>query len=194
MNFAAALFAPILSLFAAVGGSDGRTGSATGVGVPMNMTAQVPAPREETLMSDWSITAFGVFEPDVAHQVHIEQRMTIRISPRAANPAPPEMFSAMPQRSAGVQFTERKIGKCLPVSSIVGAEPYGPNNLVLFLRDRRMINAQLEHSCHSRAFYSGFYLSRSADGMVCIDRDTLLSRSGSACKLSRIRQMVEKTN
>jgi hypothetical protein len=53
-----------------------------------------------------------------------------------------------------------------------------------------MVTAELERTCHARDFYSGFYLERNSDGMVCVDRDTLLSRSGTNCKLSRIRQLV----
>jgi hypothetical protein len=30
------------------------------------------------------------------------------------------------------------------------------------------------------------------DGRLCVDRDTLLSRSGMNCKLTRIRELVEQ--
>jgi hypothetical protein len=133
------------------------------------------------------------FAPEAAEQVHIEQRMTIRVSPRAARTPPPrEMFSAPQQEQSQPRFSERKIGKCIPIAGIAGVEPNGQNSLILFMRDRRMINVELDRSCPSRAFYSGFYLSRSTDGMVCLDRDTLHSRSGSACKLKRMRQLVAR--
>lgn len=141
---------------------------------------------------EWQVGTILPFEPESAWQVHIEQRVIIRVAPRATTPKPRDMFVATPQRTAAPRFSERKIGKCLPVSGIAGVEPNGQNSLLLFMRDRRLINAELDRSCRSRAFYSGFYLSRSSDGMVCVDRDTLLSRSGSACKLSRIRQLVEQ--
>jgi hypothetical protein len=59
------------------------------------------------------------------------------------------------------------------------------------MRDQRIIGAQLERSCRAREFYSGFYLSRSRDGRLCIDRDTLLSRSGASCTLSKMSRLVE---
>jgi hypothetical protein len=182
MNLAAALLSPFALLFSAIGADESQgEGVAAYPQVPVKSGAPI-----------WPLGALRRFVPEIAEQVHIEQRMTIRVSPRAARtPAPPrEMFSA-PQSSAP-RFSERKIGKCLPISGIAGVEPNGQNKLILFMRDRRMINVELDRSCHARAFYSGFYLSRSDDGMVCVDRDTLHSRSGSACKLTRIRQLVVK--
>lgn len=185
MSLAASLLSPFLLLISAVSADeepgDARPEAETG---PLGGIVRSNAP-------DWPIAAILSFEPESAWQVHIEQRMTIRVSPRAATPVPRDRFVALPQRSAP-RFIERKIGKCLPISGIAGVEPNGANNLILFMRDRRMIAAELEHSCLARAFYSGFYLSPSTDGMVCIDRDTLHSRSGSACKLSRIRQLIQR--
>jgi hypothetical protein len=49
----------------------------------------------------------------------------------------------------------------------------------------------LNRACRARDFYSGFYVERASDGRICVDRDTLLSRSGANCKLTRIRQLVD---
>jgi hypothetical protein len=178
MNFAASLLAPIALLFSAIGAKDGQGG---------DDDASAQAYPDVPLAEDapaWPLGIVRSFFPEPAQQVHIEQRMTIRVSPHASR-------SPMPPRPMSVpRFSERKMGKCLPISGIAGVEPNGQNNLVLFMRDRRMINVELDRSCHSHAFYSGFYLSRSTDGMVCVDRDTLHSRSGSACKLKRMRQLV----
>jgi hypothetical protein len=62
------------------------------------------------------------------------------------------------------------------------------------MRDRRIVQARLERACRARDFYSGFYLARSSDGKLCVDRDTLQSRSGANCKLTRFRQLVEVGN
>jgi hypothetical protein len=182
MNLAAVLLAPVMLLISAVGGGEEQ---GDGVAEP-----ETSAPMFQDA-PDWAVALVPSFEPDSAWQVHIEQRMTIRVSPRARMQVPRDMFAAVPQPAIGPRFSERKIGKCLPIASIVGVEPNGPSNLILFMRDRRMINAQLDRSCLARSFYSGFYLSRSIDGNVCVNRDTLLSRSGTACKLSRIRQLIE---
>ena len=127
---------------------------------------------------------------DSAWQVRIERQMTIRISPRAA-PAQPTMLMDLPSREIGPRFIERKIGKCLNAGEIAGVQANGGNRLILFMRDRRMISAELERACRARDFYSGFYLSRNEDGKVCVDRDTLLSRSGANCRLTRVRQLIE---
>jgi hypothetical protein len=188
MNFAASLIAPFALLLSATGvdeepGEDTAADEAAG-------QAYADAPTV-TDAPAWSVGVARSFGPEAAQQVHIERRMTIRVSPRPPRTPAPEMFSA-PQKGREPRFSERKIGKCIPTASIAGVEANGQNSLILFMRDRRMINVELDRSCPSRAFYSGFYLSRSNDGMVCLDRDTLHSRSGSACKLKRMRQLVAK--
>jgi hypothetical protein len=189
MNLAASLFAPIFLLISAAGADEGQGDGSSDFEMSANA---YPQAEMEPDAPAWPIGVLRSFAPETVAQVHIERRMTIRVAPRAATPIPREMSPSSPQRTAGPRFSERKIGKCLPMSGIAGVEPNGPNKLILFMRDRRMINAELDRSCLARSFYSGFYLSRSSDGMICVDRDTLLSRSGSACKLSRIRQLVEK--
>lgn len=190
MNLAAAFLAPFSMLLTAAGLGDGEGEEPAPAPAPANVT---PDGLDETwVLRAWTSAAVLSPEPAAARQVHIEQRMTIRVAPRAAVPPPRDMLTAQPQRRGGPRLSERKIGKCIATAGIVGVEPSGPSSLILFMRDRRMISAELDRSCRSRAFYSGFYLSRSVDGKVCVDRDTLLSRSGSACKLSRIRQLVEE--
>lgn len=129
-------------------------------------------------------------DSESAWQVRIEQRTTIRVSPRPL-PMQPNMFDSLPRRAVGPRFAERKIGKCLPASGIAGVQVQPDNRLLLFLRDRRMVSASLERACSARDFYSGFYVAPNADGQLCVDRDTLMSRNGNNCKLSRIRQLVE---
>ncbi len=133
------------------------------------------------------------FRTSAAHQVRIEQRMTIRISPRPS-PVQPGLAFDMPEDEGGPRFAERKIGKCLPISGISGVQPDRGRRVILYMRDERVITAQLERACHARDFYSGFYMARSPDGKLCVDRDILLSRSGVNCKLTRIRQLVETGN
>jgi hypothetical protein len=186
MNLAAALLAPLLLLFpsASVPASgDDDAGDGDGGATLAGQGPQTEAP-------EWPVGPLPPYLPDVAGQVRIEQRMTIRITPGAMMPMPPDMLAALQGRAIETRFKERKIGKCLPISAIVGVRPSGDSDLILFTRDRRMVTAELERTCHARDFYSGFYLERNSDGMVCVDRDTLLSRSGTNCKLSRIRQLV----
>ncbi len=186
MNFTAALLAPFALLLTAIGG-EGKPD----VTAPDDAVQAFP---EIPVAGDGPVWAPGApsFVPHVAEQVHIEQRTIIRVSPRGARtptPMPTQPFAGA-HRAKQPHFSERKVGKCLPIAGIAGVEPNGTNSLILFMRDRRMISVVLDRSCHSRTFYSGFYLSRSDDGMVCVDRDSLHSRSGSTCKLSRMRQLI----
>ena len=125
---------------------------------------------------------------DVSEQVSIEQRVTIRIAPRG--PAAPD-FDSLPNNGVSPRFTEKKMGKCIPVSGIVGVQYRDASRLVLYLRDRRMVSITLEKNCRARDFYSGFYVARNNDGQLCVDRDEILSRSGANCQLSDMRQLVE---
>lgn len=204
MNLASILLYPFMLLLPAAGGSDSGKADAgkSDRGVvqdPMRADARA-APGYAVPEDAWpdersdsaargiiSVFAFQHPEPEDAWQVRIEQRMTIRITPRAQLPVDPD---GPMDRDPRPRFTERKIGKCLPIAGIAGVEPDGQHNLLLFMRDRRIISAELERSCRAGSFYSGFLLSRSPDGQLCVERDSLLSRSGSNCKLVRIRQMV----
>lgn len=138
-----------------------------------------------------TISAFPRVDLEPAWQVRIQQRMTIRITPRAASPRQPDMAVAMPDVETSSRFIERKMGRCLPVSGIAGVQPQRKNRLLLYMRDRRMVSAELERACRAMDFYSGFYLSPNNDGLLCVERDNLLTRSGMNCKLTRIRQLVE---
>lgn len=126
--------------------------------------------------------------PSVQYQVRVEQRVIIRISPQ--RPARNQLTATLPRGEIPRNMVERKIGKCLPVSGIAGVMPTKDNRLVLFMRDQRIIAANLEKACSARDYYSGFYVEPSKDGNICIERDKLQSRTGAKCELSRIRQLI----
>lgn len=170
MSIAASLLAPLLLLLPGAG------------------EAAPPAATQEGPVSHGRLS----FDDDALAraQVRIEQRMTIRIAPRPA-PSRPDLLFYLPDDEVAPRFMERKMGKCLPISNIAGVQSGGGSRLILFMRDRRIVSASLERACRARDFYSGFYLSQSEDGRLCVDRDTLLSRNGANCKLTRLRQLVE---
>jgi len=169
MTFAAALLAPLALL------------------LPETGDAVHPAPAAAREYAEWHGHVEEITSQN-QNQVRIEQRMTIRIVPR---PTPRvNVLTALPDSEVESQLVERKMAKCVPVSAIAGVQVNGPSNLILFLRDQRMVTAALERSCRARDFYSGFYLQRSTDGKLCVDRDTLLSRSGANCRLTRFRELV----
>jgi hypothetical protein len=125
-----------------------------------------------------------------ARQVRIEQRVVVRIAPRV--PASRQhLLADLPQRELAPRFEERGKEKCVALEGIAGVQTGSGNRLVLFLRDRRMISVNLEKSCRARDFYSGFYVEKSKDGRLCVDRDKLQSRTGARCEVEAMRQLVE---
>jgi hypothetical protein len=131
--------------------------------------------------------------PEPLAQVRIEQRIIIRVprqsfSRSSLMPAPPP-----PRRAPNPEppkFERRKVGKCLAMRDVTGVRVINDDMLVLFMRDQRMIEAELERSCSAREFYQGFYMERSGDGRLCVDRDLLQARSGSKCEVNKLRQLV----
>lgn len=189
MSFAVILFAPLVLLFPAAG--EPATAWET-VGPRALAGGKVDPgmlPRQSAV--GWMFDVVNSFRPEAQNQVRIEQHMTIRISPSRPPQMPPNFLFDMPRREIGPRFIERAIGRCLPMAAISGVQADAGNRLILFLRDRRMISAMLERACRPRDFYSGFYIERTSDGQLCVDRDTLLSRSGVNCKLTRIRQLID---
>lgn len=156
---------------------------------------QVASDSREPLVLLLGGQSFGSsdFLPYNANQVRIEQSLRIRISPQGPSSTPryrPDMLVGIPQRTVSESFVERRMGRCIPIGNIEGVQPDRGNALILYLRDRRLVRAQLDRECRARDFYSGFYLSRSSDGRLCVDRDVLQSRSGANCRLSEMRQLV----
>ncbi|RIV78132.1 hypothetical protein [Pelagerythrobacter aerophilus] len=127
----------------------------------------------------------------VQRQVRIEQRVVIRIVPRSA--ATRQGTSSFVEASRpNTRLVERKAGDCVPAAAVGAVQPAPDNRLMLFMRDRRLYSVKLERSCHARDFYSGFYVERNDDGMICVDRDKLQSRTGSKCEVTAISQMVRQ--
>lgn len=129
----------------------------------------------------------GAWRPQTWDQIRIEQRLRIRIAPRGAGR---DMLAAIPAPPMTRRFVERRSVRCLPVAGIAGVQIGGNDRLVLFMRDQRLIGANLEQACSARDFYSGFYLEPSGDGMLCAGRDMLHSRSGTNCSLTRLHELI----
>lgn len=129
-------------------------------------------------------------QSSVARQVRIEQRVVVRIAPQPLA-ARQNLLADLPQRTVAPRFEERGKEKCVPLDGIAGVQTGSGNRLVLFLRDRRMISVNLEKACRARDFYSGFYVEKSKDGRLCVERDKLQSRTGARCEVEVMRQLVE---
>lgn len=126
----------------------------------------------------------------IARQVRIEQRVVVRITPRPPS-ARQNLLADLPQREIAPRFEERGKEKCVALEGIAGVQTGSGNRLVLFLRDQRMISVNLEKACRARDFYSGFYVEKSKDGRLCVERDKLQSRTGARCEVEAMRQLVE---
>lgn len=131
----------------------------------------------------------AIRQRQTVNQIRVEQRVVIRISPRR-NPNRNSLFANLPRQSLNARYEEKKMEKCIPVSGIAGVQTGSGNQLLLFLTDRRIVKVNLEKACRARDFYSGFYVERSKDGKLCVDRDKLQSRTGANCEVDRMRQLV----
>ena len=125
----------------------------------------------------------------IANQVRIERRVILRISPQS-NRLRRSMLDELPQQAVAPRLVERPHGKCLDAGDIVGVSDRG-SRLVMYMRNRNIITAQLEKACSPRDFYLGFYVERSDDGKLCVDRDRLMSRAGAKCRISKLNRLVE---
>lgn len=159
---------------------------------PGSMSASAPqcaAPAAgQSSVSSSPLSAF--LRHATARQVRIEQRVLIRITPQPPA-ARQNLLAELPQRELAPRFEERGKEKCVPLQGIVGVQTGSGNRLVLYLRDQQMISVNLEKSCRSRDFYSGFYVEKSKDGRLCVDRDKLQSRTGARCEVEGMRRLVE---
>lgn len=147
-------------------------------------------PEELEVSSDTATRPMGAFyNGQTIMQVRIEQRVIFRITPRRQSNRN-ALLARLPQRGLTTQFEEREMDRCVPMDGIAGVQTGNGNRLLLFLRDERIVTINLERACRARDFYSGFYLEGSEDGMLCVERDQLQSRSGAKCEIERMRQLV----
>lgn len=128
----------------------------------------------------------GILGDDTWSQVRIEQRVIIRIAP----PRSAGREAVQPPPFSAVRFRERKMANCLPVLGIAGVQATADSRLLLFMRDRRIVGANLDKQCSPADFYMGFYVQQTQDGLLCVGRDSIHSRSGTTCSVSRLRELV----
>ncbi len=196
MNPTLHLLAPLALLLPGTVGVEGPRDlperGATGIAAPAGQLSLPPqtSPRAEALDEGLFRSIAQSFRVPAQEQVRIEQRLTIRIAPRP--PAMPDFLDELPANGFAPRVVERKMGRCLPISAIAGVQASGDNKLILFMRDRRIVSATLEKACRARDFYSGFYVARNSDGLLCVERDELQSRSGSNCQLKGMKQLIEQ--
>lgn len=186
MSALSAFLATLMAAWPTPAASDGMT--RTGKGADAEPAATSIEAREDP-MAVWQRLAESFRDTDAA-QVRIEQHIIWRITPMPG-PARESLMAIAPTAPAAPRLVERKMGDCIQMSAIAGGQPQRGSRLLLFLRDRRLVAADLEKACSARDFYSGFYVDKpNADGRLCADRDRILARSGARCEISSFRLLV----
>ncbi|MBE5073064.1 hypothetical protein IM511_01940 [Erythrobacteraceae bacterium E2-1 Yellow Sea] len=179
-----ALLAPV-ALLIPLSGSDLPSNDAANEDTSLLIETANEARPDETIREILLVP----YDDPIQNQVRIERRVVVRISPR--EPAGRQnLMAELPRAPAPQRFEERKMEKCVPIHNIAGVQTGSGNQLMLYLRDHRVVSARLEKACLARDFYSGFYLEKNKDGKLCVDRDKLQSRAGANCELKRMRELV----
>lgn len=154
--------------------------------LPEETSASDPASSADPALG-WMIID-SLVSSQTQNQVRIEQRVTIRIAPLANSPRQ-SMVPELPRVSLN-DLEERDAGKCVALRSIRAVQSSSNNRLLLYMRDRKVMSLRMKKSCRAQDFYSGFYVEPRADGLLCVERDTLRSRTGSNCEVSEINRLV----
>jgi hypothetical protein len=110
----------------------------------------------------------------------IEQRIIVRIPTRRT--LRPQARSRRP-----VGWRERPADDCQQASSIARARFTRPGIVDMLMTDRRLVRARLDDECLGLGYYSAFYLVPGEDGRICANRDAIVSRAGSECRIADFR-------
>lgn len=162
---------------------------AEGAGTAHDASAPMAAQAAEDPMAVWERLARR-FRNDEAAQVRIERHIILRVTPMPG-PTRENLMAIAPTAPSAPRMVERKMGDCIPMSAIAGGQPRGQSRLLLFMRDRRLVAADLEKACSARDFYSGFYVDKqSGDAQLCTGRDRILARNGARCRISSFKLLV----
>lgn len=188
------LISPLVALLVALGTPQGTAAPAVGEEAARKTSGPSAGTIDLDSLSDrrpqWMGFSAGVEAP-IANQVRIEQRVILRISPQPSNMRR-SMLAELPRQAPSTRLVERPHGKCLNAGDIIGVSDRG-SRLVMYMRDRGIVTAQLEKACSPRDFYLGFYVERNEDGRLCVDRDRLMSRAGAKCRISNFNRLVAVT-
>lgn len=109
----------------------------------------------------------------------VEQRLIVRVPVR-------------PQWRGQLRWDEADRGpKCLPVGAIAGASLAGTDGIDFVLRNRQRVRAKLDADCAGLDFWEGFYV-QPQDRRICARRDSISSRVGATCEISRFRSLTPR--
>jgi hypothetical protein len=111
-------------------------------------------------------------------QLIIRERVIIRVPARPVPVAP-----------AKTKWKEKRGPRCIPIASVGGAAVIERDSVDLMLKGGQRVRARFESSCPTLDYYSGFYIMPSADAQICADRDSIHTRAGGECQITRFRQL-----
>jgi hypothetical protein len=118
-------------------------------------------------------------------QVTVHQRIIIRVPRMPIPPGRQPIADVRPMR-----WIEKDAPKCVPVATLAAATITQPDSVDLVVRGGSRLRAKLGDECPALDFYSGFYLKRTDDGMLCARRDSIRSRSGDNCPIVAFKHLV----
>lgn len=113
-------------------------------------------------------------------QVIVREQIVVRV---------PMRLREAPAAAAPTRWRESRGPKCVAARSIAGATLLSEHSVDLILRDRSRVRARLSSRCPALAYYRGFYVRPTEDGMICAERDTIRSRMGGQCEIERFRAL-----
>lgn len=121
----------------------------------------------------------SVAEPAIYAQLVVRERIIVRV------PARP--LAIVPAR---LKWKEKRGPRCVTMASVGGAAVVERKSVDLMLKGGQRVRAQFESSCPALDYYSGFYIIPSADARICADRDSIHTRAGGECQITRFRRLI----
>jgi hypothetical protein len=115
----------------------------------------------------------------VQSQIIIQRTTIVRV------PAAPKFPAITPMK-----WKEKDAPKCIKWSNLAAAMVSSPSTLDLIVKGGTRYRVRLEKSCSAIDFYQGFYVKATQDGQICKDRDSVHSRAGGECGISKFKTLV----
>ncbi len=86
-------------------------------------------------------------------------------------------------------WRENGAPKCYAMSSITGVIVNRRDSIDLALKGGSFARAKLEKGCSAMEFASGLYVNPTKDGRLCEDRDSIHSRNGATCEVTKFKSL-----
>jgi hypothetical protein len=113
-------------------------------------------------------------------QLRIQRTTIIRVPPAA-----PSVIISEP-----VRWKEKGGPDCIKWSAIAGAMISSPTSLDVIIRGGKRYRVKLNKSCQAAEFYADFYVKATPDGQICQSRDSIYSRAGGECGISKFKRLT----